>query len=58
MSKVKTYTWKIYSSYGKVRATNIKNATIKMMKNYMESFSNDKFAWGEFTIKEDKYEIR
>jgi len=58
MSKIKTYSWQIYSSYGSVRATNIKNATIKMIKNYMESFSNDNFAWGEFSIKEDKYEIK
>ena len=57
MSKLKTYTWKIYSSYGYIRATNIKNATIKMIKSYMESFNNDSFAWGNFTIKEGKHKI-
>ena len=57
MSRVKTYAWRVYSNYGYVRATNIKNAMYKMIDSYFsDTKKNETLAWGDFIIKEIKYE--
>lgn len=52
----KTYTWKIYSSYGYVEATDIVDAAHKMIEAHYGN-KEETLIWGDFIIKEGRHNV-
>lgn len=55
--KLYTYTWRVYSMHGYVKASNITSATIKSVKRYMAFLGKQTIVRFDILVKKGKHEV-
>ena len=56
--KLYTYTWRVYSMYGYVKASNITSATIKSVRRYMDGTdAKETIVRFDILVKKGKHEV-